>query len=428
MQPKLSSASWSSGILRAQWPGEERPWQARTALPAGRAQYTDTMFNAEQRQTAFWRARPSTLRVRQQLFGGNFCFTSYQPREIGCVSVNSTGRFPNDTQNKRFLSPDTRPIAMVDWDLMSGYHDRYIKMNRDNDEGRLHGLLRWCLASERQLQAANEGGTGRGAPGHRRPLNVDFVARRGHLAKVFITPYAQHGWKMAVTLFRGTYFLLEERDEEPPSEKAEQFNFMGHKFEHYMTSARPNVQPDPSAVLDDNQAFFTVLKATLNNHSLLFSAEVDGHDLAYHNQRAPSCYVELKTSQFRGNTANVPSAVKLKWWAQSFLAGIPRLIVGFKKDTRNVDKCVMYNVTDAGLKQSATPAMENPDFWKPAVCMNFLDAFLSFVKLVVTEDDPEVVYTFQWKPREDVYYSVQRGPEHCFLLPAYLRSAMSRGH
>ncbi|XP_078502183.1 decapping and exoribonuclease protein-like [Lissotriton helveticus] len=391
------------------------------------------MFRADQRWTPSWGPQDSTLQVREQLYGGKFCFTSYQPREIGCVSVNATGRFPNDTQNKRFLRPDARPLSLVNWDLMLGYHDRYIKINRDNDEGRLHALLRWCLASERQLQATNEEGTGRGAPGHARLLNVDFVARRGHLARVLITPYSRQGWKMAVTLFRGTYFLLEERDEERPSETAEQYNFMGHKFEHYMTSANPNTQPDPFAVLDDNQAFFTVLNATLNSHSLLFSAEVDGHDLSYHNQSAPSCYVELKTSHFRGETRNVPSAMKLKWWAQSFLAGIPRLIVGFKRDKYNVNKCVMFNVTGAGLQQTptramtATRAMENPDVWKPSVCMNFLDAFLSFVKEVVIEDNPEVVYTFRWKPHEDVHYSVKRGPEHCFLLPEYLQSAMSRG-
>ncbi|XP_069491271.1 decapping and exoribonuclease protein-like [Ambystoma mexicanum] len=380
------------------------------------------MFRGEPRQgQPRGSSLPSMLRVRHQHYKEPFHFPSYRPREIGCVSVNAEGRFPNDAQNKRYLRLDARPIAMVQWDLMDGYYDRYIKMNMDNDEGRLHALLRWCLASGQQLRAATEG-----VLSDWRPLNFDFVARRGHLAKVFLTPYADRGWEMAVTLFLGTYFLLVEREEEPPSERAEHYNFMGHKFEHYMTSAKAGQDPNPSEVLNDNEAFFTVLKASLNSHSLLFSAEVDGQDINY-QQKAPACYVELKTSQMRGDTRNVPSFVKLKWWAQSFLAGIPRIIVGFKKDKSTVVKCIMYDVNADGLRQTEDGGM-NTDFWRPAVCMNFLDAFLSLVKEVVTEDNPEVVYNFSWKPGMDtVQYSVKRGQGHCFLLPEYIQSVRSRG-
>lgn len=54
--------------------------------------------------------------------------------------------------------------------------------------------------------------------------------------------------------------------------------------------------PDPSGVVNTNEAFCTVVKTRLADHRLLFSGEVDCRDKDGAAASPPSCYLELKTS------------------------------------------------------------------------------------------------------------------------------------
>lgn len=73
----------------------------------------------------------------------------------------------------------------------------------------------------------------------------------------------------------------------------------------------------------------------------------------------------------------------LKWWAQSFLPGVPNVVAGF----RNPEGFV------CSLKTFPTMEMfeyvrNDRDGWNPSVCMNFCAAFLSFAQNTVVHDDP----------------------------------------
>ncbi|KAJ1134332.1 hypothetical protein NDU88_000784 [Pleurodeles waltl] len=370
--------------------------------------------------TQFWPSYfgvQSTLPTGQHLYDAPFTFGSYKPEEIGCLSRTAGRTFPNDSRNKQYLRSDAQWVSDVHLDLLAGYPDRYIRTTVKRRDRSVNHILTWLMECGLQQQAA----PGWGTPPSTRPVNFDFVARRGHLVTVLTTPHVQHGWKLAVTLFRGTYYFLEIEDHKDPSESEDRTDYIGHKFEQYMTSDTPGQAPNPSQVLDVNEAFYSLVKASVKNHSLLLSAEVDSVDTSVHYLKAPSCYVELKTSPLRGVAGNVSSIKKLHWWAQSFLGGIPRIIVGFKRDERTVVKCKTFDVTARGLTQRAPTSAEASDYWKPQVCFNFLDAFLSFVKKVVTEDNHTVVYFFSWNKGDDVRYHVKRGQEHCFLLPEYVQ-------
>lgn len=362
------------------------------------------------------------LPTAQQLYDAPFNFGSYNPEEIGCVSRISGRIFPNDTRSKRYLRTDAQCVSDSKYDLLWGYPDRYIRATTKRSERAVNHILAWWLECGRQQQAM----PGWGTPAPTRPLNFDFVVRRGHLAKVLVTPHAQNAWHLAVTLFRGAYFLLEVTDDEDLSEAGDRINYLGHKFEQYMTSDKPGQVPNPSQVLDLNEAFYSLVKASLKSHSLLLCAEVDSEDPLVRHMKAPACYVELKTSPLRGYPGNVSSIKKLRWWAQSFLGGVPRILVGFKCDERTVVKSQIFDVTSRGLTQSTPTCAQTSDYWKPQVCFNFLDAFLSFVKEVVTEDNYAVVYVFSWNPGDDVRYHIKRGQEHCFLLPEYVQRLMTQ--
>ncbi|XP_069491268.1 decapping and exoribonuclease protein-like isoform X2 [Ambystoma mexicanum] len=327
----------------------------------------------------------SHLPTAQQLYDSPFNFASYKPEEIGHLSRRAGRSYCNDARNKRYLRNDAQQLSNVSFDLLRGYPHKYIRASIKRSQRSMNHILSWWVACGGQ-QLGSPGGAA-SFPTSSRPLNFDFVVRRGHLAKVLVTPHVQYGWKLAVTLFRGTYFLLEVAEDEDFTEARDRIDYMGHKFEHYMTSATPGQAPDPSGVLDLNDGFYSISKVSLKSHSLLLCAEVDSEDPTVRYLKAPATYVELKTTQ--GDPENVSSIKKLRWWAQSFLGGIPRIIAGFKRDDRTVEKCRIFQVTQDGLTQTVSRSWAAPDFWKPAVCMNFLDAFLSFVKEVVTEDNPE---------------------------------------
>ena len=91
--------------------------------------------------------------------------------------------------------------------------------------------------------------------------------------------------------------------------------YCGRRFEALMLGSNPQ-----------QEEYCAVIKASLGNHRLLLSAEIDGKDTS--TQR----WVELKTSQIphTDRARGVLERVKYsKWWVQSFLVGCPEVAVGF---------------------------------------------------------------------------------------------------
>lgn len=104
----------------------------------------------------------------------------------------------------------------------------------------------------------------------------------------------------------------------------------------------------------------------------------------------------------------------LKWWAQSFLPGVPHVIAGFRNPegfvcslktfptmemfenvrVRQSHSCYLFPspphpcTPTSGPSPSPLPLQNDPDGWNPSVCMNFCDAFLSFAQSTVVQDDP----------------------------------------
>uniref|UniRef100_A0A672QKP6 Decapping nuclease n=1 Tax=Sinocyclocheilus grahami TaxID=75366 RepID=A0A672QKP6_SINGR len=110
----------------------------------------------------------------------------------------------------------------------------------------------------------------------------------------------------------------------------------------------------------------------------------------------------------------------LKWWAQSFLPGVPQIVAGF----RDHDGIVVSVETFQTSKISQLIKNEY-NCWKPTVCMNFCNDFLSFVKSVVKEDGPRLVYLFKWDPHRDVTFTVHRDSQYTFLPEWYIKDMRS---
>uniref|UniRef100_A0A1A8JGC7 Decapping nuclease n=1 Tax=Nothobranchius kuhntae TaxID=321403 RepID=A0A1A8JGC7_NOTKU len=353
-----------------------------------------------------------TLSTRKELYERDFPLYK-QPVEVGCFSLDAQRRFFNDGRQMRYyVEPDKNP----NFDLRDGYEDRYVKRDESVKE-KLDHILRWILANRLKLKSK--------ASSH--ALDFDFVTWRGHLTKLLTTPYeTRDGWLLAVTKFKDTLYISEveteaaRRDRENRPEWNHKMMYWGYKFEQYMCADNAHGLPDSSGVVNTNEAFCTVVQTRLTDHKLLFSGEVDCRDKDP-SVPPPACYVELKTSAeicTPKQRSNFHRFKLLKWWAQSFLPGVPRVVAGF----RDRDGTVV-SVDTFPIAKVSQLIKNEPNCWKPTVCMNFTCDFLSFLKRIATEDNPSVVYLVSWEPLKDVTYSVHR--DSCFsFLPLWYVEAM----
>ncbi|KAM4696968.1 decapping and exoribonuclease protein [Rhinophrynus dorsalis] len=362
---------------------------------------------------------PSSLKILPSLYQGAFPFYRL-PSEVGHFSLDEKRNYHGDARRLRYFCPpkgaDGRR-ASLDWDVMDGYETHYVRKDEEEKEGLLH-ILTWLKENRRKLG------------GSKRPVERDFVTWRGHLTKILCTPYEnQEGWQLAVSLFRGTLYISERETAEARKKREERSNQMdrllysGFKFESYMCSDSPESLPSSSEVVNTNEAFCSVLLARLASHSLLISGEVDCTNPSAPSAVPPSCYVELKTSGQIRNPHQQRSFNRyklIKWWSQSFLLGIPLIVAGFRSPEGRIVSLENYRTSDI-------PRLVRDDrnSWDPAVCMNFCNAFLSYVKRVVTKDDPLLVYLFSWKPGSDITFTVHTDPDY-IILPHWYVEDISR--
>ncbi|KAF3700204.1 Decapping and exoribonuclease protein [Channa argus] len=353
------------------------------------------------------------LSTRKELYERDFPLYK-QPVEVGCFSLDSERRFFNDSRQMRYyVEPDRNP----NFDLRDGYRDRFIKRD-DNVKEKLDHMLQWILTNRSKLNAS-------AATASSCALDVDYVTWRGHLTKLLTTPYeTREGWLLAVTKFRDTLYISEVeteaayRERMNRTERHEEMMYWGYKFEQYTCADDVHSLPDPGGVVNTNEAFCTVVRTRLAHHRLLFSGEVDCRDKDPSAPAPPACYVELKTSAeicTPKQRSNFHRFKLLKWWAQSFLPGVPRVVAGFRDH-----EGVVVSVETFDISKMSQLIKKEHNCWKPTVCMNFCCDFLSYVKHVATENNPHVVYLFSWEPHRDVTYSVHRDSQYSFLPHWYV--------
>ncbi|XP_034751223.1 decapping and exoribonuclease protein isoform X1 [Etheostoma cragini] len=358
------------------------------------------------------------LSTKRELYERDFPVYK-QPVEVGCFSLDSERRFFNDSRQMRYyVEPDRNP----NFDLRDGYKGRFIKRD-DSVKEKLDHILRWILANRLKLSS-------RGTTASPCALDVDVVTWRGHLTKLLTSPYeTREGWLLAVTRFRGTLYISEveteaaRRDRETRTERHEEMMYWGYKFEQYTCADNAHSLPDPGGVVNTNEAFCTVVQTRLADHRLLFSGEVDCRDKDPNAPAPPACYIELKTSAeicTPKQRSNFHRFKLLKWWAQSFLPGVPRVVAGFRDH-----EGVVVTVDTFPVSKMSHLIKNEHNCWKPTVCMNFCCDFLSFVKRIATEDNPSVVYLFSWEPHRDVTYSVHRDSQYSFLPRWYVEEMTS---
>jgi RAT1-interacting protein len=106
---------------------------------------------------------------------------------------------------------------------------------------------------------------------------------------------------------------------------------------------------------------------------------------------APINYIELKTSvQITRPQESIIYEKKLcKFWAQSFLLGVPKIIVGFRSRDgilRSLEEINTVKLPGV-VKKLATEQKRRPE-WDGDICTNFLEGFLRCKSCSLDENGP----------------------------------------
>ena len=103
------------------------------------------------------------------------------------------------------------------------------------------------------------------------------------------------------------------------------------------------------------------------------------------NPTEPIPWVELKTSREPGTQQRQQQTFERKlcrFWAQSFLLGVPTIIVGFRDDNGYLTR-----ITEMETQRIPGQVARTGGTWNGNVCITMTDAFLEFLKQTIMGKD-----------------------------------------
>ena len=91
------------------------------------------------------------------------------------------------------------------------------------------------------------------------------------------------------------------------------------------------------------------------------------------NKDAPINWVELKTTASIQKTHDVTKFQRklLKFWVQSFLLGVPKIVVGFRSGDG-----ILQEVREFQTQDIPNTVKRNSGLWDGNLCINFTASFL----------------------------------------------------
>lgn len=291
-----------------------------------------------------------------------------EPSELACYSRVEGGEVVfNDCSLrlfKRLISED------VGADLNEGF-DTFIEKKDLGSQG--FGNLLDCIRQKRI------------------PLeNMHFVTYRNNLNKILATAYIRNEpWEMGVHKRKGVVYLdVHKLPERPQTEMDRRRCYWGYCFETLATEDPRRDDGEGIHHIDANVEYCAVIKTKLGAHRILMGAEMDCCDSTDDGRKF---YVELKTSrELEYHTEERYEREKLlKFWIQSFLAGVPYIVVGFRDDSGRLVR------TERMRTKEINQRVKMKNYWQGGVCLAFADEVLCWLYGTVKENED---YILQFAP------------------------------
>lgn len=167
--------------------------------------------------------------------------------------------------------------------------------------------------------------------------------------------------------------------------------YWGYKFETLSTLPRPwadctrtEIESRESETVNNYAQYCSIVRTGIGNHTLILGGEVDAVLGCKPDEGDESQipYIELKTSE-DFDPRDGKSAVKFerkmcRFWAQSFLLGVPSVVVGFRDRDgwlRRMEEFKTLSIPGIVKRGRGT--------WDGNVCINFAAKFLDFLREII---------------------------------------------
>lgn len=167
----------------------------------------------------------------------------------------------------------------------------------------------------------------------------------------------------------------------------------GYKFEILSTLPRPwaectreEIEGRDEEFVNNNAEYCSIVRTTIGSTSMVIAGEVDcvmgGKP---DNPDDPIPWVELKTSKEPGHNEREQMKFEnklCKFWAQSFLLGVPKVIVGWRDDDG-----YLYKLSEFDTQRIPGQVTRNYATWNGNVCINFAAQFFDWLKSKIDGKD-----------------------------------------
>ncbi|ORX87765.1 RAI1-domain-containing protein [Anaeromyces robustus] len=284
----------------------------------------------------------------------------------------------------------------------------------------------------------------------------DFITWRGLIVKIMCVPYLRkNGFELIACNYDGIIYIQEPQDKKPDINENDithqKFCYSGFKFETLSTIPIPPEELKNSEenklsllnkrikdVVNNKEEYGIIVQSKLNDLRLIMGAEVDCAERKFSHHESQKPYLELKTTKTINNTMDENSFERyklIKFWAQSFLVGIPKIIIAFRNNDLKVEKIstlktlniphlvnqhyterqqkfkkeqihdIVKQTQDNTNKKNYNPSrikkiLSEP--WNANVCLAFAEQFLNWIKYeILQESDPTSSYTITFDPEKN---------------------------
>ncbi|KAI2791616.1 Decapping nuclease rai1 [Penicillium oxalicum] len=286
--------------------------------------------------------------------------TIRRPKEIACFSYDEERRFSLGDASIAYYYPPALPA-----DLNVGF-DTFQKLDDSADE-HLDALLDTVMAMEKE--------TGK-------KCETDVITWRGMMTKILTAPFdMMNGFIEENNAYKNRQKQVQKNQRMPPGMASQELMmYWGYKFEALSVLRKPwdetpraEIEARQDQVVNNSAQYCSVVKTGMGHVRMVLGGEVDAED--------PIHWVELKTSaEIRNDRDMVKYERKLlKFWAQSFLLGVPKIIVGFRDQHGIVHRLEELETASIPGKVKKVGRAS----WDGNICINFAAAFLDWLKQVV---------------------------------------------
>ncbi|KAF2965266.1 hypothetical protein GQX73_g8305 [Xylaria multiplex] len=302
-----------------------------------------------------------------------------RPKEFACFSYDEKHEFRLDDSSLQWYYP-----PRLGADLSKGF-DKFDKHDESIDE-HLDSLLKTIAAHEKE-----EG----------KKIDANIVTWRDNVGTV-----RGPRWNISTNLIKDCIFIEDnyefkqfskEQQNKQQRGRRGQFSpelmtYWGYKFEALSCIPRPwgevsreFIENRDEHIVSNKAQYCSVVRTGVGKTVLCLGGEVDAiWDSKPTQKGAPTNWIELKTSaEIRDDRGMNNFERKLmKFWIQSFLLGVPKIVVGFRSQDGILTK--LEEIQTASIPETA--AKRGVRSWNANVCINFASEFLEWLRNTINDE------------------------------------------